>query len=388
MKQPTPIATSTSPKDAWGALVVPKGSEVEIGVSSPLSADLTDWGQDMLNGVNLAIEKFGGNLKGFKVVALSGDDQCEVAPSVTVATQFSTSANMLGVIDPMCSSTVVPASEIYSKVHLLMISPSAQSVIVTARGLENVFRIIPDDNHQAQVAVDYLYNILKVKALGIIQDQSVFGQGLADAVQVYFKVAGGTITGYQGITVGETDFSAVIATILSGKPDAIYFGGMDAESALLVNQLRKAGFTGYFFGTDSIKSKPWFVDKSGGAAEGAFMTFSGIDGQTGYDEFLAAFKAKFKGEPIGYGPGSYDAAMIILKAAEAVATVDNDGNLVINRKALADKVRSTPFDGVTGHIEFTSTGDLSAVSITVFKVVNGEIIAQKEYKFIEGKLVS
>jgi len=368
--------------------VVPKGSEVIIGVSSPLSAENADFGQEMLNGVNLAIEKFGGSLKGFKVVALSGDDKCEVAQSVTVATQFSARADMLGVIGPMCSGSVVPVSEIYSKVHLLMISPSAQSVIVTARGLENVFRIIPNDNHQAQVAADYLYNILKVKALGIVQDQSASGQGLADAVQVYFKVAGGTITGYQGINVGETDFSAVIATILSGKPDAIYFGGTDAEAALLVDQLRKAGFTGYFFGTDGIASNPWFVDESGGAAEGAFMTFSEVDGQTGYDEFLATFKDKFNGEPFGYGPGSYDAAMIMLKAADAIATVDNDGNLVISRKALADEVRSTPFDGVTGHIEFTSTGDLSAVSITVFKVVNGEFLAQKEYKFIAGKLVS
>ena len=78
----------------------------------------------------------------------------------------------------------------------------------------------------------------------------------------------------------------------------------------------------------------------------------------------------------------------MLKAADAVATVDKDGNLVIGRKALADKVRSTPFDGVTGHLEFTSTGDLGAASITVFKVVKSEIVAQKEYKFVNGKLSS
>ena len=264
-----------------------------------------------------------------------------------------------------------------------MISPSAQSVIVTARGLENVFRIIPNDNHQAQVAVDYLYNILKIKTLGIIQDQSASGQGLADAAQVYFKVAGGTITGYQGITVGETDFSAVIATILSGKPDAIYFGGMDAEGALLINQLRKAGFTGYFFGPDGVKSKPSFVDASGGAAEGAYITFGAVGGATGYEEFLAAFQAKFGGDPVAYAPGSYDAALIILQAADKVATVDADGNLVIGRKALADAVRATPYDGITGHLEFTDTGDLGAVSITVFKVVDGEIVPQADFDFGE-----
>jgi len=387
LKPPTPIAISTSPTDTWGELIIPKGSVVKIGVSSPLSAPHADFGQDMLNGVNLAIEKFGGSLRGFKIVAVGGDDQCEVDPSMFVARQFSADAHMLGVVGPMCSGSVGPTSEIYSNAHLLVINPSSTLVIALERSFENIFRIIPNDNQQAQVTVNYLYNVLKVKALGIIQDNNVYGQGLADAVQIYFKVAGGTVTGYQGITSGDTDFSPVIAIMLSGKPDAVYFGGFDADGALIVNQLRKAGFKGVFFGSDGIKSKPFFVDKSGGAAEGAFMTSGAVGSQSGYDEFLSAFKAKFNGEPVAYGPGSYDAAMIMLQAADAVATVDNDGNLVISRKALADKVRSTPFDGVTGHIEFTSTGDLSTMSITVFKVVNNEIVAQKEYQFVAGKLV-
>jgi branched-chain amino acid transport system substrate-binding protein len=393
-RQPAPIVTFTTPKDAWGEIVVPKGSEVKIGVSSPLSvspprsADYAIFGQETLNGVNLAVEKFGGRLKGFKVVTVSGDDQCEVAPTVTVATQFSADTHLLGVVGPQCSGTVVPASEVYSKAHILMISPSSSAVFVTAQGLENVFRIIPNDSQQAQAAADYLYNVLKVKTLGIVHDQSVYGLGVADAIQTYFKMVGGTITGYQGITDSDTDFSAVIATLVNGKPDAVYFSGMVDAGAMIVNQLRKAGFTGIFFGPDSINSKPSFVDQSGGSAEGAFMTLIAVGGKSGYDEFLAAFKAKFNSEPSAFGPGSYDAAMILLKAADAVAKVDNDGNLVIGRKALADKVRSTPFDGVTGHLEFTNTGDLSTMLITVLKVVNSEIVAQKEYQFIAGKLVN
>ena len=381
-------AVPAAPADAWGNLVIPKGGEVKIDVSSALTAGYAAYGQDMLNGVNLAIDNFGGTLKGFKVVAVGGDDQCEGAPGVTVAEQFAADPNTLGVVGPMCSGTVVPASQVYSDKHILMITPSSTAVVVTARGFENLFRTVPNDDLQAQVTVDYLYNVLAVKNLGIVQDQSVYGQGIADAVQKYFKAAGGTVTGYQGITRGDTDFSAVVSTLVAGKPDGIYFGGMDAEGALVVNQLRKAGFKGVFFGPDGIKSKPTFVDKSGGAAEGAYMTFGAVGGASGYDAFLAAFKAKFNGDPVAYGPGSYDDASIMLKAADAVATVDKDGNLVIGRKALADKVRSTPFDGVTGHLEFTSTGDLGAASITVFKVVKSEIVAQKEYKFVNGKLSS
>jgi len=155
---------------------------------------------------------------------------------------------------------------------------------------------------------------------------------------------------------------------------------MDAEGALLVNQLRGAGFEGFFFGPDGIKSVPSFVEASGGAAEGAFMTFGAVGGATGYDEFETKFTDQF-GAPVAYGPGSYDAAMIILNAADAVASVDEDGNLVIPKKALADQVRATPHSGITGYLEFDENGDLKVVSITVFKAENGDLVPVKVYDF-------
>ena len=374
-------ACGASASDDWGKIVIPAGSEVKIAISTALSGGYAVYGQDMLNGVTLAVDKFGGTLKGFTVVVEGGDDQCEGAPGVTVAEQFSADPHVIGVVGPMCSGTAVPAGEIYAKNHVVTISPSVTAVVVTTFGYENLFRVVANDDLQAEVTVDWLTKELGVKKLGLVHDQSIYGQGIAEAVQAKFTEAGGTATGIEGLTRGYTDLSAVVSTILAGEPEAVYWGGMDAEGALLVNQLRKAGFTGYFFGPDGIKSVPSFVEAAGGAAEGAFMTFGAVGGATGYDEFLAAFQAKFGGDPVAYSPGSYDAALIILQAADKVASVDAEGNLVIDRKALADTVRATPYDGVTGHLEFTKTGDLGVVSITVFKVVDGDIVAQKEYPF-------
>ena len=146
-------------------------------------------------------------------------------------------------------------------------------------------------------------------------------------------------------------------------------------------KLRQAGYEGIFFGPDGIKSQPSFADDAGEAAEGAYMTFGAVGGATGYDEYLAAYQEQFDTDPVAYGPGSYDAATILLQAADRVATVDADGNLVIGRKALADAIRNTPFTGVTGQLEFNEIGDLKVASITVFKVVDGVITAQKQYDF-------
>jgi branched-chain amino acid transport system substrate-binding protein len=281
----------------------------------------------------------------------------------------------------MCSGTAIPAEDIYSAAHVVMITPSVTAVAATASGYENVFRVVANDDLQAQVTVDYLKNVLGLNSIAIIHDQSVYGEGIADAVKEKFEAAGGTVTSFEGINRGESDYSAVVSTSMSAAPQGVYFGGMDAEGMKLVVQFRSSNFEGVFFGPDGIKSQPSFADAAGTAAEGAFMTFGAVGGAAGYDEFLAAFQAKFGGDPVAYGPGSFDAATILLQAADRVATVDKDGNLVIGRKALADSIRATPFTGVTGRLEFDEKGDLKVVSITVFQVQNGTITALKEYPF-------
>jgi branched-chain amino acid transport system substrate-binding protein len=377
---PAEAAESTA-EDEWGYITVPAGEKVVLGLSSALSAGYAAYGQDMLNGVTVAVQDF-GDLNGWEIAVEGGDDQCEGAPGVTVAEQFSSNPYLLGVVGPMCSGTVVPAMDVYGENHVLMITPSSTAIPVTAAGYQNVFRIVANDDLQAQVAVDYLFNELGMTSLAIVHDQSIYGEGIAQAVQTKFEASGGTVTGFEGITRGDQDFSAVVSTILEADPDAIYWGGMDAEGALLVNQLRAAGFEGVFFGPDGIKSVPSFVEASGGAAEGAYMTFGAVGGATGYEEFEAKFKEQF-GDPIAYGPGSYDAAMIMLNAAKAVATVDSDGNLVIPKKALADMVRATPYDGITGHLEFDEKGDLKVVSLTVFQAQGDELVPLKIYNFGE-----
>jgi branched-chain amino acid transport system substrate-binding protein len=241
---------------------------------------------------------------------------------------------------------------------------------------------VANDGLQAEVTVGYLTEDLGLTTLAVIHDQSLYGEGIGQAVSDYFEAADGTVTAFEGITRGESDYSAVVNNVLDTEPEAVYWGGMDAEGALLVNQLRAAGFEGVFFGPDGIKSVPSYIEASGGAAEGSYATFGAVAGAVGVEEWTARFSEKY-GEPVAYGPGSYDSAMMILNAADTVAFVDGDGNLNIPRKALADQIRSTPYDGVTGHLEFTETGDLGKVSITVFQVVDNDFVDVKTVSFGE-----
>lgn len=78
-----------------------------------------------------------------------------------------------------------------------------------------------------------------------------------------------------------------------------------------------------------------------------------------YQSFAAKFKAAVGRECCQpFAAEAYDAATILLMAIESVAVVDEKGQLVIPRQALAQAVRSTSgYDGVSGKITFDANGD-------------------------------
>ena len=121
-----------------------------------------------------------------------------------------------------------------------------------------------------------------------------------------------------------------------------------------------------------------FVDLAGDAAEGAFSTFVPIPPSGAFDQFRADYQAAYgdeQGKLSTFSPHSYDATMIMILALEEVA-IEHGDSLIIPRKALADKVRSTSgYTGLTGQINCSDTGECAAASIQFMKVENGDWVA-------------
>ena len=112
-----------------------------------------------------------------------------------------------------------------------------------------------------------------------------------DVFKKNFEKLGGTITDYEGITVGDKDFRAVLTKIAANKPQLLYFGGFQAEGALLVQQKNEVGLKDtIFFSDDGVKSDQ-YIEAAAGAAEGSYASFA--DFPAGSDK-LAAFKEQYK----------------------------------------------------------------------------------------------
>ena len=142
-----------------------------------------------------------------------------------------------------------------------------------------------------------------------------------------------------------------------------------AEAALIVKQLRAAGWKGTFVAADGVKDDG-FTKAAGAASEGAVVTCP-CHPPDQAPEFAAAYKKAYNSDPATYSAEGYDAANVLLQGIA-------DGNT--ERSKLLDWVNNYDEDGLTKHIKWDDTGEVSEVIIYAYKVENGKIVPDTEIK--------
>ena len=368
----TPVYPASQPSTApaatgeWGTVTVKKGDTIKVGFSAALTGDLAPFGMDMQTGAKMAADKYGKDVNGFAVEIVSEDDMCSGPGGTTVANKFAANPQIVATAGFMCSSGEIPGTEILDKARIISISPSATAAKVVSRGLPTVFRTAFSDNIQGVVDADFLTKELKLNKIAIIHDGSIYGEGLAQVVKGQLEKNGATVTDFEAITVGEKDFRATLTKIAANQPQAIFFGGFWPEAAVLVTQKAEVGLKdAVFLGADGMKEIK-FIETAGDAGQGVYASFGSSQKGSTFDDFVKAYEAAGgKKENIVFSPQTYDAVAVISEALKRASKTDADGNLVIDRKALADAVRATKMEGLTGPIAFGENGDRPPESTNV-----------------------
>jgi branched-chain amino acid transport system substrate-binding protein len=358
-------AQNTPAKNA--APAAPSEVTVTIAHAGPLTGSIAHLGKDDENGVHLAIDQanaqhltIGG--KPIKFVMDSEDDQADPATGTTVAQKL-VDAKVAAVIGHLNSGVTIPASEIYAKAGIPMISGSATNPAVTERGLKTVFRTVGRDDQQGPAIASYIAHELKAKRVAIVDDKTAYGQGLADEVEKTLKGDKIHIVGREHTTDKETDFKAVLTKIKSERPDVVFHGGMDATGGPMLKQARELGIKAVFsFGDGACTDQ--MSKLAGKAAEGMVCSQAGLPREAASKQFVEAFTKQY-GEIKQYAPYFYDATLAVIEAMKKADSVDP--------AKFAPEIFNVSFDGATGHVEFDSKGDRKNAEMTIFKLVDGKV---------------
>lgn len=353
---------------ATGPACQKKSDTIKLGIAGPMTGDQGKMGMDFKNGVTLAVEAWNarGGVLGKKIEVIVHDDQHDPKQAVYVANKMGTDG-VVGVIGHFNSSCSIPASDIYNRLGIPMISPGSTNPQLTEKGYSGVFRVCGRDDQQGKVGADFAKNTLKMKHVAILHDKTTYGQGLADE----FRNALGSsveVVFYGGIVQGDKDFKSVLTAVKQKNPQLIFFGGIYPEAGLLVRQSRELGMKTPFMSGDGTID-PKFIEIAGAeAAEGTYLTFSPdpVNIPTA-KKFIEDYRARY-GELGPYSIYAYDAANIMLEAIQAANSTDG--------KVISEKLRSLEFASAIGKIKFNEKGDVTAAPYVVWVTRNGKFVEE------------
>ncbi len=336
-----------------------KDDTIKFGIGGPFTGSNAAFGSQLKQGSEQAIADINdaGGILGKKLSSSVGDDVGDPKQGVSVANNF-VAAGVKFVIGHFNSGVTMPTSEIYQENGILQITPASTNPRITERNMWNVFRTCGRDDQQGKVAGEFIAKHFKDKRVAVVHDKTTYGQGLADETKKTMNAGGVKEVLYEGINIGDKDFSALVSKIKANSADLVYWGGLHTEGGLIVRQMRDQGINVVLMGGDGITSDE-FATIGGPGVEGTLMTY-GPDPRKRPEAKAVVEKFRAKNfEPESYTLYSYAAVQVIKQAAEAANSIDP--------KKVAETIKSgRSFPTVIGDLSFDNKGDITRLDYVMY----------------------
>ncbi len=361
---------------ALTALIAFGGSawaDVLVGVAGPITGPNAAFGAQLQKGAEQAAADINaaGGINGEQIKVSVGDDVSDPKQGISVANKF-VGDGIKFVVGHFNSGVSIPASEVYAENGIVEVTPAATNPQFTERGLWNVFRTCGRDDQQGGIAGAYLAANFKDAKIAVVHDKTTYGQGLADETKKAMNAKGVKEVMYEGVNVGDKDFSAPIAKMKEAGVSIIYWGGLHTEAGLIIRQAADQGLKATLVSGDGIVSNE-LASIAGDAVAGTLNTF-GPDPRLipANKDLVEKFRAQGF-EPEAYTLYAYAAMQAIAEAATAAKS--NDPQAVA--KALHEK---GPFKTVLGDLSYDAKGDPTLPGYVMYEWKKG---ADGKYTYIQ-----
>src|SRR5262249_28339699 len=177
---------------------------------------------------------------------------------------------------------------------------------------------VPADDLQGSCAAEWARD-LGVKSVYILDDNQVYGKGLADVFQKRCDELEIEVLGHDSIDSKAQEFRSKMTSIKALKPDLIFFGGTtQTKGGQICKDMVAAGLKCKLMAPDGCMENA-FIKAAGpeNANDRVFITFGGVppEKQVGKGkEFVDKYIAKYGIAPEAYAIYGYEAAKVALEA--------------------------------------------------------------------------
>jgi branched-chain amino acid transport system substrate-binding protein len=334
-----------------------KTAPIKIGLQGPMTGDYAHEGQGFSNAVRMLADQTNaaGGILGRKVQLFVEDDTGDPTQAA-LAAQRLVDAGVVAVIGAYNSTATEAASQIYNKAGILQITPASTAVRLTQKGFPRFFRVCFRDDRQGRFAAKFMSEVLAARRIGILHDNSTYGQGLALETRRCAEELGLTTAFYDAINPADKDFAPILNRIGAARLDAVFFAGYPSQFGLLLRQSREKGLTNKWIAGNACND-PAMVEIAGVAnAAGAYFVSEPLPKDLDYPEahkFIADYAARYREAPVSiWTLMAGEAFGVIRRVIESTQSTDPGVLATYMHESLKD------MGGLTGPIAgFDAKGD-------------------------------
>ena len=359
----------------WGQAKV-----VKIGFIGPLTGPNAAQGVGARNAFDLKIREANASGKfPYKIEMVALDDAYDPATGVAAALRLVSDPTVAAASGHWNSSVALATIHTFHTYRIPFIVWGAIHPDITGfYKYPGVDRVAPTLVQENGPLCDWVLGELGYKSFSIISDTSSYGETNVKAFVPMAEKMGAKILSTDMASVGTTEFRPILTKIKGLNPDAIYFGGVVMEGALIRDQMGKVGLNKLLCAISGIKDDK-FLEVAGPSGEGVLSIEPGkpIEKLEEGTQFINAYKAAGYREPFGaYGPNAYDSAGIILEAISKVGTDD--------KGAIMKYIRNIKYKGLMGETSFDATGQTTNILVSRFVGQDGKWVPWEDSAYAKG----
>ena len=369
---------------------------IGVGVVIPFSGDLSDFGQPMLNGLEMAREDInaaGGPL-GREIELFDEDSETNSTAGVNAANSLINTQNVSGLIGAVSSGvTISIAQSVTIPNEILQItSASSSPTISTLDDDDLVFRTRTNDRLIAQVMAQVIEDE-GADSAAVLYINNDFGAALADTFEETFS---GTTTATVGYESGQSSYQQALSELYADDPEFVAYAGYPESGTTILNQWNEEGYGGNWVLHTSLLSQDFLDNVGADILNGMYGVRTLPPTGDATSSFEADYADAYPDADLfsPYSWNSYDALVSYALAVHHAGTTDPnavkesmrpvsnpDGEAVSYGAVgdgfdLIDDGTTIDYSGPSGPVNYDENGDVAS-DMVIVQVEDGEFVDQE-----------
>ncbi len=342
---------------------------VKVAAIVELSGGGATAGTNFKNGVEMAVKEINaaGGVLGKKIELMTSDTTSN--PGVALGlTKKAIDQDVFAIFGPVFSGSIMVSMKESEKAQIPNWT-GGEAANITTQGNPYIFRTSFTQATAMPKVAKYIATQAKVKNLAIIYVNNDFGKGGLEMIKKALAPTDTKIATEVSTDASQVDFSAAVLKAKQSNADAVFVYLNEDESARILKELRKQGWTKPIIGETTLTGQK-VIDLAGEAANGA-IAHVGLTVDAPSPEMLK-FKAKFYQDYKYFsdhnGIKGYTGIYSLKAAIEKVGKLDR---VAVAKAMKGLSISAAKYPGVLLDVNFDDKGDLDRASYLV-QVKNGK----------------